>query len=234
MSTESETSDQKESTKPWSLIASAAILLTFAISVAASQELRDFLVDAWNILTSGDQERISQWADGFGAWGPLIIILMMVLQMFLIIVPSWLLMVVAVLAYGPWWGALIAIGAVAAASSFGYAIGNLIGEHGLERLINKKTLDKVQKETERYGIWAIVVTRINPLLSNDAISFVAGLIRMGYWKFLAATVGGILPLTVAIAVFGSDWEKMKTTLIWISVISLLGLVAKVLIDRRKQ
>ncbi len=37
-----------------------------------------------------------------------------------------------------------------------------------------------------YGFWAIIVTRINPFLSNDAISFVGGLLRMGYWKFIGA------------------------------------------------
>jgi len=57
-----------------------------------------------------------------------------------------------------------------------------------------------------YGFWAIIVTRVNPFLSNDAISFVGGLLRMGYWKFIAAALVGIAPLTSFIAIM----EKART------------------------
>ncbi len=221
-----------ENDRPWGAIVSIAVAVALGIAVAASSTLRNFLLDAWSILTSNDENRINEWTDSFGVWGPLVIILLMILQMFLFVVPSWLLMVVAVLAYGPWWGGLLAIVAVTVASSVGYGLGNVIGEHGLERIMKPKTLHKVEKEAERYGIWAVVVARINPLLSNDAISLVGGLIGMGYWKFIAATLAGILPLTIMIAAYGSEWQELKPALVWVSVISLAGLVVKVIIDRR--
>ncbi len=126
----------------------------------------------------------------------------------------------------------MSIVAVTVASSAGYAIGDLAGEHGLSRIMKRKTMERVEKEAERYGVWAVVAARINPLLSTDAISLVGGLVRMGYWKFIAATVAGICPLTVAIAIHGDGWNSLKPALVWVSVISLLGLAAKVFIDRR--
>ena len=219
---------------PWSIPASIALLVVIVLVLTISRDARDFFIEGGKILTSGDEKRISGWVDKFGFWGPLMIVFLMVLQMFLLLVPSWLLMVVAVLAYGPWWGGVIAVVAVLVASSFGYGVGNMAGEHGLEHLMSHKALKKVEKQAERYGIWAIIVTRINPLLSNDAISLVAGLVQMGFWKFLGATLVGILPLAVVIAVFGDDWQHMKTTLIWVSVVSLLGLGVKIYLDRRKE
>lgn len=217
----------------WPRIASVVLVGGFATALFVSPSLRGFFAEAWNVLTSGEEQRITRWVGRYGAWGPAVIILLMVLQMFLIVVPSWLLMVVAVLAYGPWWGGLIAVTAVLAASSTGYGVGALVGQHGLERLLKDKTLRRMERETDRYGLWGVVVARINPLFSNDAISLVAGLLRMGFGRFLIATLGGILPLVILIAWFGSGWERMKTGLIWLSVASLLGLVAKVVVDHRK-
>ena len=73
---------------------------------------------------------------------------------------------------------------------------------------------------EDYGFWAVMITRINPFLSNDAISFVAGLLRMNYFKFITATLIGITPLTVLIAWTGRDIDSLKTSLLWGSLVSL--------------
>lgn len=193
---------------------------------------RDFVNEAWSVLTSNDRARIEEWVDQFGWWGPLVIVLLMVLQMFLLVAPSWLLMVIAVLAYGPVRGAVIAIVAVAVAASVAYGIGYLVGEHGLKRLLGEKTERKVRHETERYGVWAVVIARLNPLLSNDAISFLSGLLGMGFWKFLGATLLGITPLAIAIALMGEEWQSLKTGLIALSIVSLAGLAVKVWIDKR--
>ena len=80
----------------------------------------------------------------------------------------------------------------------------------------------------------MVIARLNPLLSNDGISLLGGILRMGFLKFLGATLAGIAPLAVLIAIFGSEWETMKTGLIWISVVSLIGLAAKIWFDRTRQ
>ncbi len=197
-------------------------------------DYRSFLLQAWTVVTSGDEKRIDQWVGSFDPWGPLVIVLLMVAQMFLIVVPSWLLMVIAVLGYGPWGGLLIAITAVMAASSVGYGVGHLIGRGGLDRFLGEGRKRAIERETERYGIWAVVVARINPLLSNDAISVVAGMVRMGFWRFLGATLGGIAPLAGAIAVFGRDWTQMRQGLIWLSLASLLGLGVRVFLDRRSK
>lgn len=83
-----------------------------------------------------------------------------------------------------------------------------------------------------FRLWAVVIARINPLLSNDAISFIAGMLGMNFWKFLLATLAGITPLTVAIAVFGEDWQSMKTGLLWLSAASLIGLGVKIWFDKK--
>jgi uncharacterized membrane protein YdjX (TVP38/TMEM64 family) len=158
----------------------------------------------------------------------------MVAQMFLLVVPTLLLMVVSVLAYGPVWGSAIIFASVFAASSVGYFIGSYFGGAIVTRIIGKKLEKKVEGFLDDYGFCAIIVTRINPFLSNDAISFVGGLLRMGYWKFIGATVVGIAPLTVFITIMGKSTDSLKTGLLWGSLISLAIFGIYVWWDRRRK
>src|SRR5688500_6362757 len=64
---------------------------------------------AFDALTSEDDDRIRNWVLQFGFLGPVIIILVMVAQMFTFIVPNILIMVIAIVSYGPVWGGIIAL-----------------------------------------------------------------------------------------------------------------------------
>lgn len=197
-------------------------------------QVETFLNSAWTVLTSDDEERIKSWVSGFGWFGPVLLIVAMVAQMFLLVVPTILLMVVAVLTYGPFWGSAIIFASVYAASSVGYFIGNYFGDAIVITIIGEKSLKKIEGFLDDYGFWAIIVTRINPFLSNDAISFVGGLLRMGYWKFIGATMVGIAPLTLFIAIMGESTDSLKIGLLWGSLISLLIFGVYVWWDRRTE
>jgi uncharacterized membrane protein YdjX (TVP38/TMEM64 family) len=199
-----------------------------------SSDYKEFIDTAWSTLTSGDQEKIEQWVSKFGFWGPLFIILIMILQMFLFVLPSWGLMVVSVLAYGPVWGAILSISAVAVASTIGYFLGKYFSELFIVKLIGKKTERKLELYLEEYGSKAVFIFRLAPMLSNDAISFVAGVGGMSYGKFITATLAGIGPLAILIAIFSESADKLQTFLIWASGISLVLFVIYVIWDRKKQ
>lgn len=216
------------------LYLSLAVLGGVVLAYFFVPQVQDFLNEAWSVLTSDDEARIQHWVAGFGALGPFVLIFAMVLQMFLLIIPSVLLMVVAVLAYGPVWGSLIIFAAVFAASSVGYFIGSYFGANMVTRIIGKPSEQKVEDFLHDYGFWAVIVTRINPFLSNDAISFVGGLLRTGYWKFIGATLVGIAPLTIFIAIMGKSTESLKTGLLWGSLISLLIFGGYVWWDKRSK
>lgn len=186
------------------------------------------------MLGSNDEQRISDWVSQFEIWGPLIIVGAMVLQMFMFIIPSFLLMVVTIIAYGPWLGSGIILVAIFTASTIGYGVGVNFGTPVIQRILGEKTEKKITGFLEDYGFWAVIVTRVSPFLSNDAISIIAGMLRMGYWKFIASTMLGILPLTIIIAVLGQNNESMKTGLIWVGAISLLGFIGYVWWDRKRK
>ncbi len=227
--------DQKEkpSKSKLPLYISIAVLGGIVACYFLIPSVQQFFDEAWSVLTSNDEKRIEQWVAGFGWLGPFVLILAMIFQMFLLVVPSVALMVVAILAYGPIWGSIIVLIAVFAASSVGYIIGRYLGENIVLKLLGQKTENKIEQFIERYGFWAVIITRLNPILSNDAISFVGGMLKMNYWKFIGATLLGILPLTVFIAILGKSTDTMKTGLIWGSVVSLILFGLYVWWDKRK-
>ena len=212
-------SSPKKSKLP--LYLSLLLVAILVISYFAVPPVNDFFKEAWSVLTSDDEARVKKWVEDFGWFGPVVIVLAMVIQMFLLVIPTILLMIVSTLAYGPFWGSIINFTAVIIASSVGYAIGKYLGLSFIERLLGEKTTKKITTFIQEYGFWAVVITRINPFLSNDAISFVAGILKMNYWKFISATAVGITPLILLIAITGQNTDSLKTGLLYGSIASLL-------------
>lgn len=218
----------------WPAYLSISLLIGSIASYFLISDVQLFIDQAWEVLTSNDEQRTQAWIQNFGWFGPIILILAMVVQMFLIIIPTILLMVVSILAYGPIWGSLIILIAVCAASSVGYIIGNYFGHSLVLKLLGQKTERKIESFIEDYGFWAVIVTRLNPFLSNDAISFVAGMLKMGYWKFIGATLIGILPLTILIAILGENTERLKSGLLWGSLVCLVLFGIYLFWDKRRK
>ncbi|MFD2518760.1 TVP38/TMEM64 family protein [Salinimicrobium flavum] len=224
------TTSVKKSKAP--LYISIGIIAALLLSYFFIPQVQSFMNNGWSALTSGDEQVTRQWVSQFGWFGPLVIILTMIVQMFLIVIPTPILMVVAIIAYGPILGSLILFTAIFLASSFGYLIGRYFGPVIVEKLIGPSTERKISAFIEEYGFWTVIVIRLSPFLSNDAISFVGGVLKMGYWKFIGATMIGISPLIIFIAYLGGDYERLKTGLIWTSVISLVLFIVFVWWDKK--
>jgi uncharacterized membrane protein YdjX (TVP38/TMEM64 family) len=187
---------------------------------------------AFDVLTGEDEERIQRWVSTFGVFGPIVIILGMILQMFLFVVPNVLLMMIAIVSYGPVWGAVISFCGVFVASSVGYYIGSKLSRVTLRKFVSTKSQKKIAEYIHDYGVGAIVITRLCSF-SNDALSIVAGMLKMEYKKYILSTLSGITPLIVLLAIFGKN-QKIEWALIWITVASLTLLIVYIIIDRRKK
>src|SRR5690606_25642220 len=160
---------------------------------------RAFVDEAYNVFSTGDHTQTQEWVRGFGAWGFVVLLALMLMQTILAFLPSLVLMVVAVLSYGPLLGGLLAWSGMLLAATLGYAIGRGLGVATVDRLLGPATEKKMMRFVDRYGIWGVIAGRISPVLSTDAVSIVAGVGRMRYLHFIAATAAGTLPLTVLVA-----------------------------------
>jgi uncharacterized membrane protein YdjX (TVP38/TMEM64 family) len=224
-------SERKPKKSKIPLYLSLLFIVILVICYFTVPTVSQFFSEVWNVLTSDEEARIKTWVEGFGWFGPMIIILAMVFQMFMLVIPTILLTIVAILAYGPIWGTIISFIAIITASTVGYSIGRYIGEGLILSLMGEKALKKVSLFLENYGFWAVAITRVNPFLSNDAISFVAGILKIKFWNFISATLLGISPLLILIAFMGTNVDSLKSGLLWGSIASIIIFLIYVWWDR---
>lgn len=223
-------SDPSKQSK-WPLIITFILIAGLVGAYFVIPGFQNEINNSWDVLTSGDKQRITEWVSQFGFWGPFFIIIAMIAQMFLLVINVVALMLVAIIAYGPVWGTLIAVTAVLIASTVGYVIGRGVGKAGVTKLIGHKTERKVTQFVDDYGLWAVIIARISPFLSNDAISIVAGLAKMSYVRFIGATLAGIGPLAILLAWLGENNERLKTGLVWVSVVSIGAFIGYIIYDK---
>ncbi len=183
---------------------------------------------------SEDHDRIQKYFKDFGFWGPLAIILFIILQMFLLVFPSWLPIIVAVLAYGFWSGVLINLVGIGIASSLGYYIGEKLEDTFFGKFMSKEKSEKMKFWISNYGFGTVVLFRISPFFSNDSISFIAGIFNMNYKKFMAATYAGMIPLSLAVGYFSQDFERMEEGLYWVGGVGFLLYAIYVYMDYKKR
>lgn len=213
-------------------IISISILAILGLCYWLIPSFQQGVKEAYELITSEDQQRIREWVKQFGLGGPVILVLMMVVQMFLFVVPNVLVMMVAITCYGPIWGSVISLVGVFASSSFGYMIGRLLGPSVVNKFVSIKTQEKISAFIKAYGVPAIAITRLSSL-SNDSLSFVTGILKMKYHRYILATMGGITPLVILLAIYGNN-GRIEKALIWIAAISLIVLIAYIIIDKRRK
>ena len=219
----------KKSGLLWISIGMVAVLV---LSYFIFPGFKEGVNEAFDVITSEDETRIRSWVQRFGALGPIVLILTMTLQMFMFIIPNILLFMIAIICYGPIWGSLICLVGVFTSSSVGFLIGKKLGSRAIDRFVSEKAQKRIGVFVKRYGVKAIAIARLSSLTS-DALGFAAGILEMSYKKFILATMVGITPVIVLIAIYGKN-GKIEKGLIWIAGISLVLLVAYIFIDRHKR
>lgn len=221
--------DEQTSRRPWIV---AGLLLAVLVAMYFLWPGFEWLVDRTYVLVrEGDQQGLRAWVQSAGPWGPILILALMLAQTLLPIIPSVLIMVVAVLAYGSWWGGVLAWTGLVLSASVAYLIGRALGAAAVDRLVGRKTERRIAGYVRRHGLGAVVAARVSPALSTDAVSFAAGIVGMRFGRFLLATAVGILPLTVLIGYLGASIERLSTGLLWISILSLALFGGWVVFDR---
>ncbi|MDT0688428.1 VTT domain-containing protein [Salegentibacter sp. F188] len=223
----------KKYSKYSSFALSAFIILCLVASYFIFPAFQDFADETVNVILKGNTEETHAYFKEFGIWGPIAIIVFIILQMFLIIFPSWLPVIISVMAYGLWWGVLISLTGVMLASAIGYFIGIKL-KGALEGVIGEEKLKKMDFWITHYAFGSVILFRISPFLSNDSISFIAGMLNMKFKKFMLATFCGMLPLSIAIGYFSEDISTLKNGMYWIGGAGIVAYAIYIIIDYRKR
>ncbi|HSR51821.1 MAG TPA: TonB-dependent receptor [Acidobacteriota bacterium] len=165
-----------------------------------------------------DEDNLARWLrDGLkergleAVTGPLIALLLLV--DLALPVPSSVVMTLAGFFQGMWLGFLFNfIGAMGAALA-GFWICRRYGHRGFQAVIGSQESARVEEFFQRYGAWAIVLSRSVPMLT-EVVSCLAGLSQMSYRRFTALTTLGTLPLCLVYA-WAGETAGGRVPLFWL-------------------
>ena len=169
---------------------------------------------------------------GYGIWGPVILFVLFILQVFIAFIPGQALMVASGYIYGFTGGILITWISLVVGGQAAFWLARHYGRPFAEKFVSSPLLDRWDRSAAGQGIGFYVVTLVMPFFPNDAMCYVAGLGNMTGRRFLIANAlgRGIASfLTVIIGAFSSQIPA----LLWIGIIGfiILGIIGWIVARR---
>lgn len=141
-----------------------------------------------------------------GIWGPVAVVVLMMLAVLVSPIPSAPIAMAAGAAYGHTWGTLyIVIGAEAGALA-AFGIARLVGQAAVTRWLGERASDGlIGSQNALTGI--VFFSRLLPFVSFDLMSYAAGLTPLTWWRFALATLAGVVPVSFLLAHFGREMSS---------------------------
>ena len=199
---------------------SAGILTVLAL-VAAYWVLRETRV----LDTLIDGEELRERIEQLGAWGPLAVIVLMMLAILVSPIPSAPIAMAAGAAYGHGWGTLYVLTGAEAGALAAFGLARVLGRAALQRWFGERlSVGLAGSQDALMGI--VFVSRLLPFISFDLVSYAAGLTVLSVWRFALATLAGIVPASFFLAHLGLEMTSGETARFLYSALAL-GLITAV-------
>jgi len=161
-----------------------------------------------------------------GLWGPIVLFILFVLQVFLAFIPGQALMVASGYLYGFWGGFLISWLSLVVGGEIAYVLARNYGRPFAEKWISPTVLERWNKAAAGQGIAFFAISLVMPLVPNDAMCYVAGLGTISRIRFSVANLLGrglACVITSAAGAFGGNlsWQGWA---ILIGLFVIIGIV----------
>lgn len=210
------------------------ILAAFGLAYLLSEGFRSEVDRAVEILGRGDVAGLRDYILSFGAWAPIVSALLMILQALVAPLPAFVLSFANGLAFGAFRGGMLSLVSASLAAAVSFWIARLLGRGPVEALVGQAHLGAADRWFVRWGAYAVLVARLVPVVSFDIISYAAGLTRMGFWRFMLATMVGMAPATFLYAYLGGQAPQYVQVLLVAFGVVIAGAVVAAVIRRRSQ
>jgi len=145
-----------------------------------------------------------------GFWGPLIYILLYTFRP-LILFPSTVLTLAGGFVFGPYLGVLYTIIASNFSSTVAFFVGRYFGKDMLKDDGSEGLIQRYARRMRSNSFETVMIMRFI-FLPYDAVSYLAGFLRIKYWPFILATALGSIPGTIAFVGFGASIETFNGAL----------------------
>lgn len=190
-------------------------LLTILISwMFYSYFSHSFIYD----LFQNDTSKIIEYIQEYNNFSYIIFILLIVLECVFAPFPPLILYIAGGALFGGFIGGVLALIGNLIGAAIAFQISKHFGREFIKKRIPNNMMRKFDVFSEKYGVLSIFILRINPLTSSDLFSYIAGLTKIKFWKFLVITTIALAPIIFIQTFLG---EQLQSNPI-ISFISIIG------------
>ncbi|MFX1363765.1 MAG: TVP38/TMEM64 family protein [Promethearchaeota archaeon] len=170
-----------------------------------------------------------------GFFGILFFIGVMAIQGLIIPIPSEIVLLATGMIWDILYGGIMGIIGSLAAGLLCFYISRKGGRPLAEKFVGKKAINMADDFIEKYGIWAILISRTLPFIAFDPISYASGIVEMDVKKYTLGTLIGAIPRAFFFAWLGSlfgidpsnpniEAQSALFNLIFLIIVAVLGTI----------
>lgn len=195
---EQKTNKKKTLTKLYILAVLAILCLVYFLVPSVNA----YVNRVASVLGSANVDTVVAFIRSYGAYAMVFSFALMVFQSVLAPLPAFLITFANAAIFGWWQGAILSWTSSMAGAALCFYLARALGRDTVEKYAGKGALASVEGYFEKYGSRTILVCRLLPFVSFDAISYFAGLTPIKFWPFFIATGVGQLPATIIYSYVG--------------------------------
>lgn len=196
----------------------AAVVLLFALVPA--------LRHAVTLALHGDLNGLRRQIRGLGTGGVLLLFVLMIAHA-VIFYPSEIITATAGFGYSFLPGLALSAAGWLISALLSYLLGRTLGRPLLYAIFGARRFASLERAVERGGTPLLLASRFIPIVPFSLMGYVAGAVKVNVYRFAWTTVVGYLPLTIAVAYFGSRAQSisLSSPLLWGLVLLFVVLLA---------
>ncbi|WP_179134101.1 TVP38/TMEM64 family protein [Halobacillus massiliensis] len=192
-----------------------------------------FAAVAWFVRYHLDlsPREIRNYILSYGMWGPLVFIGMYTLGPF-IAFPISILSLAAAFTYGVWPGMLYIVLGASGAAVVGFIMGKWFSD-SIIKIPHTPKMENLYDRMEANGFLYVLTLRLIPVIGYNVLSYAAGIAKVRWLPFLAATLIGLIPGTLAYCLVGSSLAEGDLSFV-LAGLSILAWVSLAIFLFRKK
>ena len=178
------------------------VLAVVLIVYLAVPSVNDFVNNAMAVLGSANLDAVAEYIRSFGGYAMAFSFVLMVFSSLIAPLPAFMITLSTAVIFGWWQGAILSWSSAMVGAALFFFLSRGLGRDVVEKIAGKGALAGVEGYFKKYGTKTILICRLLPFVSFDAVSYFAGLTPIRFLPFFIATGIGQLPATIVYSYVG--------------------------------
>jgi len=185
----------------------------------------------WKIVFT-DPQKVRAVIESAGAWGPIVLVLLHMIQNVFFFIPGPFISIVGGYTFGVFWGSVYNIIGTMTGSCILFFLARKLGREYAEKRAGKNRAAHFNKLFAKYEKVAIFYSRVMPIFSGPIVTMLASLTRISFKNFFVYSLLGFIPRIFIMNLYGDELTKGITlTIIILTIILILMLVVSIFQER---